>query len=329
MNRELLALDSRPGRQALPPDEGSVARFAIEAERMASSISAVVVTSPATVRLALVGLFSEGHILLEDLPGVGKTLLAKTIARSIDGVFKRVQFTPDLLPSDITGTTVFEAHTGKFQFIAGPVFSNILLADEVNRTGPRTQAALLEAMAEAQVTVDGELRQLRQPFTVIATQNLSESHGTFPLPDSQKDRFLISMGIGMPSVEQEVEILARAQRGSPEARPVLTTDRVIEMQALVKSVEVSQPVRQYLVNVLRAVRQHRDIWYGASPRGGTALQRASQCLALFNARSFVTPEDIREMAVHVLTHRLILKPGASISEREAVLSVLDEVPVPA
>ncbi len=296
---------------------------------MATNIASVVVTSHRTVRLALIGLFAEGHILLEDLPGVGKTLLAKTLARSIDGDFKRVQFTPDLLPSDITGTTVFESHTGKFQFVAGPVFCNVLLADEINRTGPRTQAALLEAMAEAQVTVDGSLRSLPRPFVVIATQNLTESHGTFPLPDSQKDRFLISMGIGMPTPAQEAEILKRAQHGTPSAQPVLSTGRVLEMQALVRSVEVSRPVREYMVNVLRAIREHSGVTYGASPRGGTALQRAAQCLALFNARPFVIPEDVREMATNVLAHRLILKPGASVSDREAVVEALSTVPVPA
>jgi MoxR-like ATPase len=296
---------------------------------MASNLASVVVTSQETVRLALVGLFSEGHILLEDLPGVGKTLLAKTLARSIDGDFKRVQFTPDLLPSDITGTTVFEMHTGKFQFVAGPVFCNVLLADEINRTGPRTQAALLEAMAESQVTVDGQLRQLPRPFFVIATQNFSESHGTFPLPDSQKDRFLISMGIGLPTPEQESEILLRAQQGVPEAQPVLSTERVIEMQDLVRRVEVSTPVREYIVHVLRSTRQHEAVSYGASPRGGAALQRAAQCCALLNARHFVAPEDVSEMARSVLPHRLILKPGVAMSEPEVVEDVLGRVPVPA
>jgi MoxR-like ATPase len=313
----------------VPPDEATVSRFALEAERMTQNISSVVVTSHRTVRLALTGLFAEGHVLLEDLPGVGKTLLAKTLARSIDGQFKRVQFTPDLLPSDITGTTVFEMHTGKFQFVAGPVFANVVLADEINRTGPRTQAALLEAMAETQVTVDGEMKDLPRPFMVIATQNLSESHGTFPLPDSQKDRFLISMGIGMPTAEQEAEILRRAQAGSPAVTPVVTTGRVMEMQAAVRAVEVSRPVREYIVNVLAATRQHPEVAHGVSPRGGTALQRAAQCWAIFNARPFVAPEDVAEMAAHVVPHRLMLKPGAASTEHEVVAEAVAGVPVPA
>ncbi len=328
MNRVIpFAAHSAPS--ASFPDEASVARFALDAEKMSSNISGTVVTSPRTVQVALTGLFAEGHILLEDVPGVGKTLLAKTLARSISGSFKRVQFTPDLLPSDVTGTSVFDMQSGQFRFVEGPVFSNVVLADEINRTGPRTQAALLEAMAEFQVSVDGEVRDLPSPFMVIATQNLAESHGTFPLPDSQKDRFMISMGIGMPTAEQEAQILERAQRGVPAVAAVIAIERVTEMQALVKRVEVSHPVRAYIVNVLRATREHPEVAYGVSPRGGTALQRAAQCWALFNARPFVTPEDVREMAAYVMPHRLMLRPGATQLASAVVCESVNTVRVPA
>jgi MoxR-like ATPase len=318
-------------QRALPdsPDEASISRFALDAEKLASNIHRVVVARERTVRLMLTGLFSEGHILLEDLPGVGKTLLARTLANSIEGKFRRVQFTPDLLPSDITGTTVFEVHSSKFRFVEGPIFANVVLADEINRTGPRTQAALLEAMAESHVTVDGEELPLPRPFIVIATQNLSESHGTFPLPDSQRDRFLISLGIGLPSPEQESEILRRAQHGASAVSAVMTTARVLEMQDLVKLVEVTDPVRQYLVNILGETRRHPDAAYGVSPRGGAALQRAAQCHALFEARPFVAPEDVREMARHVLPHRLLLRPDASVTAGDVIEAALDTTPVPA
>jgi len=312
-----------------PPDEASMARFALDAETLSANITSVVVAPDRTVRLALTALFSEGHLLLEDLPGVGKTLLAKTLARSIDGVFKRIQFTPDLLPSDITGTTIFEMHSSHFRFAEGPIFASIVLADEINRTGPRTQSALLEAMAERHVTVDGEERALPRPFMVIATQNLSESYGTFPLPDSQKDRFLISMGIGLPSPEQEVEILLRSQTDQQAVSPVMTTQRVSEMQDLARRVEVSRPVREYIVNVLGETRRHPDISYGVSPRGGAALQRAAQCHALMNARPFVTPDDVSEMARHVLPHRLMMKPGSQTTAQATVESILASVRVPA
>jgi len=317
------------GHRADVPDEAEASRFALDVERLSSNVLTTVVAAKQTALLALCGLFAEGHVLLEDLPGVGKTLLAKTLARSIEGSFKRVQFTPDLLPSDITGTTIFDMPSGKFQFVAGPVFCNILLADEINRTGPRTQSALLEAMAESQVTVDGNVQDLARPFMVIATQNLSESHGTFPLPDSQKDRFMISMGIGMPSAEQEAEILQRSRHGTPTTRSVMTTARVLEMQDLVKRNEVSHPVVEYMVNVLRATRTHPEVEYGASPRGGSALQRASQCWALFSARPFVTPEDVQKMAPYVLAHRLGMRPGVDVTAEVAVAQVLESVPVPA
>lgn len=314
---------------AAAPDQDEIRRFVTDVESVASNISRVVVSSEERVQLALIGLFGQGHVLLEDLPGVGKTLLGKSIARSIDCDFKRVQFTPDLLPSDITGTTVYDMQSSQFRFVPGPIFANVVLADELNRAGPRTQSALLEAMAEFQVSVEGDVRKLPQPFLVIATQNMLESHGTFPLPDSQKDRFLVSMGMGMPTAEQEAEILLRSQHGMPEAQSIITGERVMEMQALVRRIEVSLPVRQYIVNLCRASRSHPDVSHGVSPRGGAALQRAAQCHAAFNGRSFATPDDVAIVAPHVMAHRLMMKPGFEESASEAVTEFAEATRVPA
>ena len=304
-------------------------RFADDAARLHDNIAAVVVAPRETIGLALLGLFAEGHVLLEDLPGVGKTLLAKTIAQSIDCGFKRIQFTPDLMPSDVTGTSVFDMQAAQFQFMPGPVFSNIVLADEINRTGPRTQAALLEAMAEQQVSVEGAVRPLPGPFMVIATQNLAESHGTFPLPDSQMDRFLISMNMGLPSREQETEILRRSQKGLPAADSVLSGARVLEMQSVSRRVDVALPVRQYMVDVVAATRSAPGADYGVSPRGGAALQRAAQAHAAMEGRGYVVPEDVHDLARHVLAHRLIMSPASEVSPDEAIDRVLAETPVPA
>ncbi|MEX0763044.1 MAG: MoxR family ATPase [Dehalococcoidia bacterium] len=322
-------ISEAPGFPQAPPSAAETARFSDDVDRLAASIADVVVTAESKVRLALAGLFSEGHILLEDLPGVGKTLMGKTIAQSIACDFKRIQFTPDLLPSDVTGTTIFDVQASRFEFVPGPVFSNVVLADELNRTGPRTQSALLEAMAEFQVSVDGEARPLPRPFFVIATQNLSESHGTFPLPDSQKDRFLISTGMGMPTADQEMKILERSQHGMPHAVPVITAARVVEMQDTVKSVEITRLVRQYIVNIARATRAHPVVRYGLSPRGGAALQRAAQCWAAFEGRPYVIPEDVSAVAAHVIPHRLMLNPGSDASAPATVTDILETVRVPA
>ena len=312
-----------------PPGEAEVGAVARDVDRLANTISGVVVASESTVRLILLGLFAQGHVLLEDVPGVGKTLLGKTLAQSVACDFKRIQFTPDLLPSDITGTTVFDMRSSQFNFMPGPVFANIVLADEINRAGPRTQSALLEAMAEFQVSVDGEVKPLPQPFMVIATQNQSESHGTFPLPDSQKDRFLISMGIGLPSATDEVEILARSMRDMPVASPVMSTRRVNEIQETVRWIEVSRAMQEYIVNFARSTRSHPSVRYGLSPRGAASLQRAAQCKAAFSGRVFVTPEDVSSLAVNVVSHRLTMNPGADASPEEVIEHAISSVPVPA
>ena len=300
-------------------------------DTLVDNVAGVVVTSPENLRLALLGLFAQGHLLLEDLPGVGKTMLAKAIAASIDARFSRIQFTPDLLPSDITGTSVFDMHRQTFEFVPGPIFANIVLADELNRAGPRTQSALLESMGEGQVSADGVVRPLPRPFNVIATQNLIESYGTFPLPNSQLDRFMVSMTLGLPAPEQEMEILRRAEQGvSTEGlAPVLSTEEVVEMQDTVLSVAVAPPVQQYIVNLATASRNSDALAVGVSPRASTALMRACQAWAAFAGRSFLVPEDVQKLAPHVWGHRVLAGPdqGAGAG-RAAIAELLDAVPVP-
>lgn len=298
-------------------------------EQLVSNVASVVVTSPHNIHLALLGLFAQGHVLLEDLPGVGKTLLAKTIAASIDGEFSRIQFTSDLLPSDITGTSVFDMQHQTFEFVPGPIFANIVLADELNRAGPRTQSALLEAMAESQVSADGNVRLLPRPFMVIATQNLIETHGTFPLPNSQLDRFMVSMRLGLPTPEQEMEILQRSEHGLSQVSPLLTTADVVQMQDMVLGVKAAEPVRQYIVNLAAASRACGYLGVGVSPRGSAALLRASQGWAAFHGRTFVIPEDIQELAPQVWGQRVMFDHDDGIqSGQEAIGRLLQSVTVP-
>jgi MoxR-like ATPase len=312
-------------------DSNEPTPFQQQFERLVDNVAGVVVTSRHNIHLALLGLFAQGHVLLEDLPGVGKTLLAKTIAASIDGEFSRIQFTPDLLPSDITGTSVFDMRDQTFQFVPGPIFANVVVADELNRAGPRTQSALLEAMAEAQVSADGTVRPLPKPFMVIATQNLIETYGTFPLPISQLDRFLVSMSLGLPSPEQEMEILQRSKLGSSSqvVAPVLTPIQVVEMQQTVLAVEVTPSVQQYIINLAGASRQQGDGTFGVSPRGSAALLRACQGWAAFAGRSFAVPEDVQELAPHVWGQRVLVNQDQGIhSGQEAVSRLLTTVAVP-
>jgi len=299
-------------------------QFAADVKELKDNISTIVVTGGLTVHLSLLGLFSEGHILLEDLPGVGKTLLAKMLARSIDCDFKRIQFTPDLMPSDITGTSVVDLQSARFDFIEGPIFANIVLADEINRTGPRTQSALLEAMAERQVSVEGAVRPLPSSFLVIATQNLQESHGTFPLPDSQLDRFMVSMNMGMPSRDDEAEILRLSQHGMPELQVLVTEERVLEMQVVTSKVDVATPVRQYIVDVVASTRTAESVDYGVSPRGGAALQRAAM-----DARDYIVPEDVQAMAPFVTAHRLMMSGASDRTSHDVIENVLRTTQVPA
>ena len=292
------------------------------------NVSASVVVSEETLRFLLLGLVSRGHILLEDTPGVGKTLTARTLALSMRGKFSRIQCTPDLLPSDITGTSVYRAQEGHFEFKPGPAFSNVLMADEINRASPRTQSALLEAMAEFQVSADGIEHPLPRPFMVIATQNVSESHGVYALPDSQMDRFLIRMILGLPSVEQEVEILSRVEHGFAQVSPVLDGRDVLAMQEVVRSVNVAPPLKEYLVNVAQASREHTSVLRGVSPRGTVSLQQAAQGWAAFEGRDFMIPEDVKSVAPLVLPHRLALRSSSDVDAAAVVHELLGSVPVP-
>ena len=292
------------------------------------NIRRVVVANPEVVRLAVLGLLSQGHVLLDDYPGVGKTLLAKALAQSIEADFKRIQFTPDLLPSDITGSSIYNPSRGEFQFVPGPVFANIVLADEINRSSPRTQSALLEAMGEGQVTFDGVLHRLPSPFFVIATRNLVEAHGTYPLPQGQLDRFLLSFSIGYPGLDQQVEILERHEHGATDVGAVLTVDDVLAMQDHVRAVDVARPVMEYMARIVAETRASPDIAIGVSPRGAVLLQRVAQGWAAMEGRAFVTPDDVKAVAAAVLRHRLSARSSQSGAVEECLTSVLDTVPVP-
>ena len=311
-----------------PAGEGLSEDFHDRLQALFGNIRRVVVANPQVVRLAVLGLLSEGHVLLDDYPGVGKTLLAKALAQSIQADFKRIQFTPDLMPSDITGSSIYNPSSGEFQFVPGPVFANIVLADEINRSSPRTQSALLEAMGEGQVTYDGVLHPLPRPFFVISTRNLVEAHGTYPLPQGQLDRFLLSFNIGYPGLDQQVEILERHEHGLADVGPVLTVDDILAMQDQVRSVEVARPVKEYIARIVAETRSSPEIAVGVSPRGAVLLQRAAQGWAAMEGRGFVTPDDVKAVAPAVLQHRLSprsIQPGAV---EECLASVLDTVPVP-
>lgn len=317
------------GAQTQTDGNQNVAGFQDLFNSIATNVASVVVTSEKNIHLAILGLFAQGHVLLEDLPGVGKTLLAKTIADSIEGKFSRIQFTSDLLPSDITGTSVFDMQNQTFEFVPGPVFANVVVADELNRAGPRTQGALLEAMAEGQVTADGKQWELPKPFMIVATQNLVEVHGTYPLPNSQLDRFLVSMSLGLPNLEQEVEILDRSERGNTKAGPVATAEQIVAMQQTSLAVEVSRPVKEYVVNLASATRDNDSLIAGVSPRGSAALVRACQSWAAKSGRDFIIPEDVQELAPHVWGHRLITRPETEYPDGNTVVSeVLRSIPVP-
>jgi len=300
---------------------------------VAEAVEKVILGKSYAVRLAVATLFAEGHLLIEDIPGVGKTTLAKALAKCIGGTFKRIQFTPDLLPSDITGVTVFNQKTGEFEFRPGAVFANIVLADEINRTTPRTQSALLEAMGEGQVSVDGVTYPLPRPFFVIATQNPIERHGTYPLPEAQLDRFLMRVHLGYPQPEEEALILQQQALEHPLERlePVLDSAGVLAVQRLVRQVHLSPALRRYIVQLVTATRQHPAVALGASPRGSLGLMRAGQAWALMHGRTFVTPDDIKAVATAVLSHRLILKAEATarhLTVEQIVAEVLHNTPPP-
>jgi MoxR-like ATPase len=303
------------------------------AARLRENIQKVIIGKDEIIDLALIAMLCEGHLLLEDVPGTGKTTLAKTIAASLGCTFRRVQFTPDLLPSDLTGIYYFNQKAQEFEYRSGPIMSQILLADEINRATPRTQSALLEAMQEQQVTVDIATHKLPQPFLVLATQNPIELEGTFPLPEAQLDRFLMKIAIGYPDEEGENNILLRFERSDPldTLQQVVQPEEIIQMQSDVCQINVEVSVRRYLVQVCRATRDHEEIALGASPRATMALYRTCQARAAIEGRSFVIPDDVKIMSPHVLIHRLIVNPQTRLRGRTAedvIREVVDTVPVP-
>ncbi|MFM8273906.1 MAG: AAA family ATPase [Gemmata sp.] len=297
------------------------------AARIIANIEKVIIGKRPQLTLALAAYFSEGHILLEDVPGVAKTMLARALARSVGCTFKRLQCTPDLLPSDVTGVSIFNQKTAEFEFRAGPVFAQTLLADEINRATPRTQAALLEAMAERRVSVDGQTYVLKPPFLVIATQNPVDQEGTFPLPEAQLDRFLVRLSLGYPSVEEEGKMLTRLQLGHPieELKPVVAADDVIACQEAVRGIHVDDKVKRYILEVVHASRENEDVLLGGSPRASIALFRTAQALAAVQGRDFVQPDDVKRMAQPVLAHRIILTPESRLRKRTPAAVVKDLV----
>jgi MoxR-like ATPase len=302
-------------------------------KKIIANIEKVVIGKRQEIALALVAYLSEGHILLEDVPGVAKTMLARALAGSVGASFRRVQCTPDLLPTDITGTSIFNQKTTQFEFRPGPIFSQIVLADEINRATPRTQAALLEAMGERKVSVDGTTFDLTPPFLVIATQNPVDHEGTFPLPEAQLDRFLVRLNLGYPTPEEEASMLARLQLKHPidQIQPVITAEEIIECQQEVKTIRVDDKLSRYIVELIGRTREHNDVLLGGSPRASLGLYRSAQALAAIRGHEFVTPDDIKRLAPAILGHRIILKPESrlrKVTTASVVEELLDQVPVP-
>lgn len=303
------------------------------AQRLIENIETVIVGKRQVVELAVAGFLSGGHVLIEDIPGVGKTMLARTLAKTVGGSFKRVQFTPDLLPADVTGTTVYNQATGQFEFREGPVFANVVLADEINRATPKAQAALLECMEEFTVTVDGMVHELPRPFFVLATDNPIEYEGTYQLPEAQLDRFIMRLTIGYPSPSDEVEILSRQIKRHPiqDVEAVLTPRQSVALQAAVRDVFIEDSLKDYIVRIVNKTREHPDLELGASPRGSLALMRCAQALAAISGRTYVIPDDIKLLALPALGHRVILKAeqrAQGLPPAQVIDEVLRAVPVP-
>ncbi len=314
------------------PDHTYVSIQAV-ADRLLENVEKIIVGKTSEVQLTLVGLLCQGHLLIEDVPGVGKTMLAKALARSLGTSFNRIQFTPDMLPSDVTGVSIFNQQTRQFEFRAGPIMAQIVLADEINRATPKTQAALLEAMEEKQTTVDGVTHQLPKPFMVLATQNPIEYEGTFPLPEAQLDRFLLRLSLGYPSTANEIDVLDRQQFAHPieKLEQVISLEELLAAQAAVRQIHVDSAIKSYLVEIVTQTRKHPDVYLGASPRGSLALFRTSQARAALHGRDYVIPDDIKALADAALAHRVIVGPAARIkdvSTRSVIREIVAAVPVP-
>jgi MoxR-like ATPase len=303
------------------------------AQRIAENVEQVIVGKHESVQLTIVALLCAGHLLIEDVPGTGKTMLAKSLARSLGCNFRRIQFTPDMLPSDVTGVSVFNQKTREFEFRPGPVMAQIVLTDEINRATPKTQSALLEAMEERQITVDGVTYPMEQPFLVLATQNPIEYEGTFPLPEAQLDRFMLRIGLGYPEERDEGTMLDRQRHTHPITRieQVVPAEELIEVQQRIRDVYISDLIKEYIISLVRATRKHPDVYLGASPRGSIALYKTGQARAAIMGRNYVTPDDVKALAMVTLAHRLIISPSARIKNvdpRGVIQEILDSIPVP-
>ncbi len=303
------------------------------AQRIIDNVERVMVGKGEAVELGVIALMCQGHALIEDVPGVGKTMLARSIARSVGCSFKRIQFTPDLLPTDVTGVSIYNQQTRDFEYRAGPIVSQIVLADEVNRATPKTQSAMLEAMDERQVTVEGVTHRVPSPFMVMATQNPVEYEGTFPLPEAQLDRFLVIIRLGYPTIEEELEIVERQQMAHPidTLTPVAEADEVVELQRATREIYVDALVKQYIVSLVDATRSHPDVALGASPRASLALFRGGQAVALIRGRDYVLPDDVKALAVPMLSHRMIISAAArmrGVDSSEAVETILEQTAIP-
>jgi MoxR-like ATPase len=301
--------------------------------KLISNLETVIVGKRPTLELVAIGLLCQGHVLIEDVPGVGKTVLARSLAKSLGCTFNRLQFTPDMLPSDVTGVSIFDQSKRTFEFRPGPIFAQVVLVDEINRATPKTQASLLEAMEERQVTVDGTTHALPHPFMVLATQNPIEYEGTFPLPEAQLDRFLLRVRMGYPKPAEEIDILNQQQLRHPieTLKTVVKRDEVLKAIGLIKQVHVSDPVKRYIVELINRTRQNSDVYLGASPRGSLALYRTGQAMAALEGRDFVLPDDIKQLAIPVLAHRVIVGPAARLRELSAekvIQEILENLPVP-
>jgi len=302
-------------------------------KRIKENLSRVIVGKDNTINLTVIAFLCQGHVLIEDVPGVGKTMLARSLAKSLGCAFKRIQFTPDMLPSDVTGVSIYNQNTREFEFRPGPLMAQIVLADEINRATPKTQSALLEAMEERQMTVDGTTYGLPAPFMVMATQNPIEYEGTFPLPEAQLDRFLMRIDLGYTSLQNEIKILEEQQIVHPiqELQPVVNTEEILAAQEAIKHVYVSDPVKRYIVEMVRETRQHPEVYLGASPRGSLSLFRAGQASAALNQRDYVLPDDVKGLAPYILPHRVVVSPAArltDLSSAKIVREIIDSLPVP-